>query len=391
MHRVSDQAPTTQGLAALARLIFEGGDIQAASTALANQFAADVGDCAALFDLATLVQLGGDRENGMALQDAALGLNRLYLTRHGDGSGLRVLALMAPGDMMANTPLDFLLEGSDVQLLSLYLDPAAVLPQTIPDHDVAVLTVGESDANQGLLAGLGAIIGRWPRPMLNGRPDRISGLTRDRVSALFADEPSILCPQTVRVDRAALADAAAGATFPMIIRPVWSHAGRALERIDDAASLIRYLEGQVDDAFFVSPFIDYAGADGLYRKQRIVFIDGEPHVAHMAISEHWMVHYLSAGMLENAERRAEEAAFMADFDTDFRRRHSRALKALHERLGLDYFGIDCAETQDGRLLLFEADVAMIVHDLDPAELYPYKKPQMRKVFDAFEAFLRASA
>ena len=34
---------------------------------------------------------------------------------------------------------------------------------------------------------------------------------------------------------------------------------------------------------------------------------------------------------------------------------------------------------------------MIVHDLDPAELYPYKKPQMRKLFDAFEAFLAAAA
>ena len=31
---------------------------------------------------------------------------------------------------------------------------------------------------------------------------------------------------------------------------------------------------------------------------------------------------------------------------------------------------------------------MIVHDLDPAELYPYKKVQMGKVFDAFEGLLR---
>lgn len=34
---------------------------------------------------------------------------------------------------------------------------------------------------------------------------------------------------------------------------------------------------------------------------------------------------------------------------------------------------------------------MVVHDADPADLYPYKKPQMRKVFRAFEAMLGAAA
>jgi len=68
-----------------------------------------------------------------------------------------------------------------------------------------------------------------------------------------------------------------------------------------------------------------------------------------------------------------------------------AFRALHQRLGLEYFAIDCAELADGSILLFEADVGMIVHDLDPPDLYPYKKPQMRKLFDAFEGLLRHRA
>jgi len=58
-------------------------------------------------------------------------------------------------------------------------------------------------------------------------------------------------------------------------------------------------------------------------------------------------------------------------------------------LGLEYFAIDCAELPDGSLLIFEADVAMIIHDLDPPGLYPYKKGQMKTVFDAFEAYLKS--
>jgi hypothetical protein len=107
----------------------------------------------------------------------------------------------------------------------------------------------------------------------------------------------------------------------------------------------------------------------------------------MGVSQHWMIHYLNAGMRESSEKRTEEARFMAEFDRDFAQRHARAFEALAERVGLDYFGIDCGETPEGELLNFEADVAMIVHAMDPPDLFPYKRPQMRKVFDAFQAML----
>jgi hypothetical protein len=102
-----------------------------------------------------------------------------------------------------------------------------------------------------------------------------------------------------------------------------------------------------------------------------------------------MIHYLNAGMGESAAKRAEEARFFARFEEDFARRHHDALRALGEGVALDYFGIDCGETATGELLIFEVDSALIVHALDPVDLYPYKPPQMRKVFDAFRALLGA--
>ena len=180
-----------------------------------------------------------------------------------------------------------------------------------------------------------------------------------------------------------------GGAFPILVRPIGSHAGTGLAKLDDLQQAAGYLDDQTAEGFYVSPFIDYSGPDGLFRKQRIALIAGRPFICHHAVSEYWMVHYLSAGMTEHAERRKEEARFMADFDQDFAVRHRTAFEALHEGIGLDYFAIDCAETRDGRLLLFEADVAMIVHALDPPDLFPYKPAQMRKVFDAFFAMLKA--
>ena len=60
---------------------------------------------------------------------------------------------------------------------------------------------------------------------------------------------------------------------------------------------------------------------------------------------------------------------------------------MSARIGLDYVAIDCAETAEGALLVFEADNTAIVHDMDPPNVYPYKSFQMKKIFQAVQAML----
>lgn len=377
------------GLARLARMIFDGADLQPVANRLVEL--ANAGDVSALMDLATLVLLTGDRDNGLKLQDQALSMRRLYRRPAGRPGGLKLLALMAAGDTMANTPLDFLLEGSDIELLQLFVDADTPLPSPLPDHDLAFLAIGESEANRAVLHSLEPALAQWPPPVVNGAAGIIADLTRDGVCARTADLPGVVAPAAVRVERDELAAGQIALPYPVLIRPIGSQAGAGLAKLEAQADLASYLAGQPGDRFYVSPFIDYAGDDGLYRKQRIALIDGRPFVCHLAISPRWMVHYMNADMAENPAHRDEEARFMAAFDEDFAVRHAEAFQGLAERIGLDYFAIDCAETRDGRLLLFEADVAMIVHAMDPPDLYPYKAPQMRKVFDAFQAMLVRSA
>jgi len=252
-----------------------------------------------------------------------------------------------------------------------------------------------------VLRALTPALAQWPRPLLNADADKIGQLTRDGACALLEGAPEILAPHAARLSRDALValdegrlaleTILPGAAFPVIARPIGSHAGGGLLKLDAPAAIASYLAQQAEPEFYVSPFVDYAGPDGLYRKHRIVVIEGKPFICHMAVSPRWMVHYLNADMLDNPVNRLEEAQFMATFDDSFAPRHAAAFAALHQRLGLDYFGIDSAELPDGRLLVFEVDVAMIVHDMDPPDLFPYKKPQMKKVFDAFQAMVRRRA
>jgi glutathione synthase/RimK-type ligase-like ATP-grasp enzyme len=230
---------------------------------------------------------------------------------------------------------------------------------------------------------------RWHNPVIN-RPREITLIGRDQVWQKLAAVDGLSMPVNHRESRLAL-DNQPNLSYPMIIRPVGSHAGIGLERINQPLDLATYLAQQTSNSFFLAPFIDYHSLDGQYRKYRIVFIDGEPFLCHMAISSAWMVHYLNAGMAESAIKRNEEAQVMATFRHDFCLRHKQAFDGLVKAIDLDYFGIDCAETIDGQLLIFEVANAMVVHAMDPAAIYPYKAANMRSAFQAFQALLFRTA
>jgi len=387
------------GLAKLMRMAFSGVDLAPLGTQLIERAGSDPGAASAnaLMDLSTVLQLGGNRELALVIQAQALEMQQIYSPPTAVGqAGIRLLALMGPGDLMANTPLEFLLENSDVALDILYVAPGLPLPQSLPEHDVLFVAIGESGENIPVLEKIESAIKSWPRPVLN-MPDRIALLSRDSACALLKSAPGIVMPDTVRIDRhimeqvgrkeLAIAAVLEHGDFPVIVRPVDSHAGKGLAKLDDPAAIADYLRTMPQGEFYAARFVDYRWADGLFRKYRIVLIDGRPFVCHMGISAHWMIHYLNAGMAESPEKRAEEERFMAGFDEGFAHRHAEAFRAIHERMGLDYLGIDCGETPDGSLLIFEVDSNMIIHAIDPVDVFPYKQPQMRKVFAAFREML----
>jgi hypothetical protein len=392
--------PVPIGLPTLAKLAFDGIDLASTWNAFVHRVTEVPNDAAAFLDLSTIAQLQGRREHRIALQAEALKLQRLYrqLPARSAAEPVRVLAFMAPGDFMANLPIEFLLANTSVRLDMLYVVPGAPLPDSIPDHDLALVAVAETDENQALLREIANIVRGSPVPVINA-PDRIARLTRDGTWELLKSAPGVVIPINARIDRAAFTGIAAGDIavedilqgdgFPIIARPSGSHAGEGLCKLDNREAISFYLAERPESAFYIAPFVDYRGSDGLFRKYRIVLIGGRPYASHMAISSHWMIHYLNAGMMESAEKRAEEARFMADFDRDFAIRHAEAFTAIAERAGLDYLPFDCGETRDGKILMFEAGTNMIVHSMDSPDLFPYKRPQMEKVFHAFEAMLRS--
>ena len=396
-NNLQDTTPTPLiGLAKLMRMAYSGVDLAPLGAQLIEH--AETGTSAnTLMDLSTVLQLRGNHDLALLMQTEAIDSRQIYTPPTASGQvNIRVCAVMSSGDLMANTPLEFLLENSDVALNLVYVTKDRPLPAQLPDHDVLFVAIAQSDHNMPLLKEMDTAIASWQRPVLN-QAARIALLSRNQAPELLKSVPGVMMPATVRMDRqileqisrdvAPLSRYLEDGDYPIIVRPVDSHAGQGLDKIVDAEALDNYLQIRMDSEFYVSQFVDYRGHDGLFRKYRVVLIEGSPFICHLGISEHWMIHYLNAGMAESANKRAEEAVVMAAFDTGFAAKHAEAFRVINERIGLDYLGIDCGETPDGQLLIFEVDSCMIVHALDSVELFPYKQAQMRKVFAAFRQML----
>jgi hypothetical protein len=389
------------GFAHLTRQAFEGVDLHPLREHLLARIAEGTAQAGEGLDLSLIAQLMGEKEAGLVIQSEVLSFHQLFRTPSAAPKpGLRVLALAADIDMGGNTPIEFLLEGSDIELLTLYVTKGTGLPETLPDHDVAIVVASDSEECREALALIEKAAPGWPRPLLN-RPELIGNLDRDKLFRLLAGIPGLDIPVTANATRTQLTDLCEGRIacteitgelhFPMIVRPRGTHAGVGLAKVDDAAALAAYLAERQEQDFFVARFVNYASPDGLFRKIRLTMVDGRPYACHMAIADRWDIWYLNAYMAFSEEKRAEEAIFMQDFDRAFAARHKHALDEMSRRVGLDYFIVDCAENQNGELLVFEADNTAVVHNMDSPVVFPYKPPQMRKIFAAFAAMLSRHA
>jgi glutathione synthase/RimK-type ligase-like ATP-grasp enzyme len=382
------------GFAKLTTMAFRGNDLRPLRDELISKVAGGTAGAGEGLDLSLIAQLLGDKPAGLAIQHEILLSHQLFRSPCAvTKPRLRVLALAAATDMGSNMPIEFLLDGSDIELMTQYVMPEIELPVALPDHDVAIVIASDSDECRNALRKIDRAAARWPRPLLNA-PQRVGSLDRDKLHRVLGEIAGVEIPATIAVTREQLSpsadarrDIASDLAFPVIVRPRGSHAGAGLAKLDDHDAIKRYLDARPEREFFIARFVDYSNRDGLFRKYRIALIDGRPYACHMAIADRWDIWYLNAGMSASQSKRLEEQTFMQTFDIAFARRHATALAGISKRIGLDYFTIDCAETRDGSLLIFEADNTAIVHDMDPPDIFPYKAPQMQRVFGAFAAML----
>lgn len=288
---------------------------------------------------------------------AALARSRTYAepARHARARPLALL--LAPGFWERNAPFDLLIDRDRTAVTKYYLEGDA--PTEIVPGTTVVNGIADPTATQSLL--LAQHVANKTR-CLND-PARIARTERTYLSRVAGQLRNAIVPITACVSADVLrSDPVPG---PLVIRPARDgHRGEGFAKVNDATELLRYLDEHPSAAYYRAPFFDYRSADGYYRKYRIILVGKKAYPFHLAISDEWMVHYFSALNATTPWMQAEEERFVTGFTQVFSPALHAALDDLAAAIDLDYFGVDCAIV-DERLLIFEANANMLVHQGAP--------------------------
>lgn len=304
----------------------------------------------------------------------------------------RLLALYAPYD--GNTPIQYLFKDAryDIDALA-FFGPFTPDISALAAFDVVINLISDADQAEAILPVVAELTENLGKPVVND-PGKIQRTTRDAVAGLLPGIAGCRIPQILRLDAGAdVSPAALGAMlpfgFPLLVRPAGTHGGDDFEKLENLAELSGFLATRPAADHYVIEFIDYASPDGHFRKYRFIFVGDQILPYHLAIGNRWKVHHISTDMVNQPWMQFEEAAFLRDPKAVFNAAQFQALGEVRERIGLDYFGIDCGLDAAGHVIVFETNASMLVHD-DNAE-FPYKDPHVRAIKAAFEALLRHRA
>jgi tetratricopeptide (TPR) repeat protein len=304
-----------------------------------------------------------------------------------------VLALFAP--FAGNVPTEYLFRDSayDIDTLPLLASREYDVEPLKQDAQVVVNLISEADQGKELLPLAAGLVDRLSRPTVND-PSLIQRTTRDAVADLLEGIPGCRVPKVLRQSAGtdlclATLQAALPGSSSILARPAGTHGGDDFEKIGDPVELAAFLAQRPDADRYLVEYIDYRSIDGFFRKYRFIFVDGQILPYHLAIGNDWKLHHDSTDMVNQPWMQREEEAFLNDPAAVFNSAHDQALRTIRQRIGLEFFGIDCALDRSGHLVVFEVNASMLVHDRN--EGFPYKAPFVLRIKCAFDEMLRKFA
>lgn len=257
-------------------------------------------------------------------------------------------------------------------------------------YRVLVNLITEPEQNAKVLENLRKLLRGVPGRVVNP-PGAVLRTTRDQVARLLSGIPGLIAPKVVRLQGGKPAVAArafekAGVAPPLIVRQVGTHSGRILGCFDTIEAAAAALESGDHVA---TEFVDFANADGLYRKYRVFFIGEHIVLRHLLLSDRWNVHAKDRTrfMAERPELVAEERALFESEGDPFPSAVMATLHAVRDRMGLDYFGMDFGIAPDGQLVLFEANATMSFFPFAPDPQFDYLKGCFAPAQAAFRELL----
>jgi glutathione synthase/RimK-type ligase-like ATP-grasp enzyme len=274
-----------------------------------------------------------------------------------------------------------------------FYDPS--LP--LPPHRLMINAIGDADLCGPALEAAVKLTARTQAPVLNN-PAAVMKTGRIANAGRLRQVSGVVTPKMVNLPRAALAKpgalaalAARGLACPFLLRTPGFHNGQNFLRIENAGDLKAALEALPGRQLTALQYLDARSPDGKIRKYRVMLIDGKIYPLHAAIAHHWKVHYVTAEMAGRPEHLAEEEAFLNAMPEVLGERAMKALEDVRDALALDYAGIDFSLSENGEILLFEANATMVVIPPERDDCWAYRRAPIDRIQRAIRAMLAEKA
>ena len=374
--RADPNHPAAQ--AGLANLLYRDDDLRGARQHYQAALAADPGFAPARQGMARVLTALGDPNAEAHWQAGFVGHAVVRQRYRGKGTGTPLLLLAAARG--GNIPTRFWIDSHVFAITVVfadYFDPA----DPLPPHALTVNAIGDAEQCTSALANAEHILATDQAPLIN-HPARVRQTGRQDNAERLGRIPGVITPRIVPLPRGS-DPAAIGLPFPLLLRAAGFHTGQHFLRVGSPEAALAAAATMPGDELLAIEHLDTRGTDGMARKYRVMFIDGNAWPLHLAISRDWKVHYFSADMAGNAAHREEEHRFLENMPAVLGARAMAALAGIQAALGLDYAGVDFALAPDGSLLLFEANATMVINPPDPEPIWDYRRP-------AIDAALRAA-
>ena len=269
------------------------------------------------------------------------------------------------------------------------------MSQRLDDVDVVVNLISDADQADIVLPLAARLAARLGKPVINA-PGRDQRTTRDAVAVCYRDIPGCRIPQILRLNAGTEVSAAALAKLLPFAFPCWR--GR---RAPMAATISRRSQAPTSSREFpraasgrdhyVIEYVDYASADGHFRKYRFIFVGERILPYHLAIGNDWKVHHdlhrhgqpaLDAAGGSGVSRQSRQPCSMP--------RIIGRCDAVRERIGLDYFGIDCG-ARSATAISSSSRSMPRCWSTTTTRNSPTRLPFVRAIKAAFDAMLRDCA
>jgi glutathione synthase/RimK-type ligase-like ATP-grasp enzyme len=203
-------------------------------------------------------------------------------------------------------------------------------------------------------------------PTIN-HPKSVRRTTRDELSKRLNGIGGVVAPKTERCqltdpNEIAILAEQLGLKYPLLVRVAGAHGGKTLVKLEspDHVAPVHALPLDGRD-FYLTEYHDFRSKDGLYRKYRLVVVNGKPFIRHMIANDDWLIHAADVSFAaDKPEMQNEEEELITSFEQSLSPRIEQAICTIHEATEMDYFGIDCGISDDGELVLFEVNANMNV-------------------------------